>query len=643
MNIQFLVNTLNYYTKLYDEGHPAISDKEWDELYFKLQKLEEDTGILLADSPSNVIYWHKVPELKKIEHDHPMLSLDKTKDPQVIKSFLNGQPFVAMFKMDGLTCSLTYENGHLVRAETRGNGLVGEDIFHNMLTVKGVPVEIPYKEKLVVDGEIICRKDDFVPFEKEYKNPRNFAAGSIRLLSSKECQTRNLSFVAWEMIEGYSDITEFWRRLEKLEQIGFTIVPMVPDIQWVDDAIEALTEGFEAEHKIYPIDGYVFKFNDVKYGKAQGQTDHHLKNAIAYKLYDEEYDTKLIDIELSIGRTGVLTPVAIFEPIEIDGAIVERASLHNLSVMNDTLGEHPYKGQSIKVFKSNQIIPQISWADKDITNVDSELFIHKTSCPVCGGDLEVKNNDGIITIWCGNENCEGKLVNKINHFCGKKGLDIKGLSKATLEKLLDWGWIESIADLYSLSEKHGKEFVAKPGFGDKSVTKILNAIEDSKHTTLEAFISAIGIPLIGKTIAKEIVKYYPTWEEFREAVGGDWTCFDGFGPEMNAAINSFDYSEADRIAKLLNFKTPEKNEVINNTLEGKNIVITGKLINFKNRNELKAVIEKYGGKVVDSISSKTNILINNDVNSTSAKNKAAKDRNIPILSEADFIKQYIEN
>jgi len=654
MDMRYLINKLNYYTDLYDQGHPEISDKKWDELYFTLKQKEEETGVIYPDSPTQHIHYESVSKLNKVTHDHPMLSLDKTKDIQEVNEFLQAQPFVAMFKMDGLTCSLTYEHGELIKAETRGNGIVGEDIWHNAKVVKNIPLEIPYEGRLVVDGEIICRKDDFIPFQKEYKNPRNFASGSIRLLSSEECKKRNLSFVAWEMIEGYSNIKEFWRRLEQLHNIGFTIVPMVCDRQWVDEAFKIIKEQFKEEHAIYPIDGYVFKFNDVDFGKKQGQTDHHLKNAIAYKLYDETYATNLKNIEWTMGRTGVLTPVAIFDPIDIDGSTVERASLHNVSVMKEILGDCAYIGEPLQVAKMNQIIPQIVEAGPKY-NYEEIIALKKTpanciikKCPYCGYPITYKKSEGnVINAYCENELCESRLVNRLDHFCGKKGLDIKGLSKATLGKFIEWGWVESIEDIYHISETHESDFILKPGFGNKSVAKILKAIEDSKHTTLDAFISAISIPLIGRAVAKDLTNYFETYEDFRNAVDDDkydFSMLDNFGEEMNKSIKNFDYAEADRISKLLIFENPVVNNTqINNSLAGKTIVITGKLTTFKNRAELKAVIESHGGKVSDSISGKTDLLINNDINSTSSKNKAAKARNIPIVSELDFMKQYIEN
>lgn len=653
MDMRYLINKLNHYTDLYDQGHPEISDKEWDELYFTLKQEEEKTGVIYPDSPTQHIHYESVSKLNKVTHDHPMLSLDKTKDIQEVNEFLQAQPFVAMFKMDGLTCSLTYEHGELIKAETRGNGIIGEDILHNAKVVKNIPLEIPYEGRLIVDGEIICRKDDFIPFQKEYKNPRNFASGSIRLLSSEECKKRNLSFVAWEMIEGYPNIKEFWLRLEQLYNIGFTIVPMVCDRQWVDEALEVIQEQFKEEHAIYPIDGYVFKFNDVDFGKKQGQTDHHLKNAIAYKLYDEIYSTRLKYIQWTMGRTGVLTPVAVFDPIDIDGSTVERASLHNVSVMREILGDCAYVGEPLQVYKANQIIPQIAEAGPKYDygyviahgGVSANDVIER--CPICSGDVAyITSDDGVINAYCDNPLCEGKLINRLEHFCGKKGLDIKGLSKATFQKLIDWEWLENIEGIFNLNQ-YRNEWIKKPGFGIASVDKILKSIEEHRHTTLDAFISAIGIPLIGRTAAKDLTNYFETYEDFRDAVMDDTYNFfilDNFGEEMNNSIKNFNYAEADRISKLLIFETPVVNNIqINNSLTGKIIVITGKLTTFKNRAELKTVIESHGGKVSDSISGKTDLLINNNVNSTSSKNKAAKARNIPIVSELDFMKKYIEN
>lgn len=634
-----LINWLNERTKEYDAGHPTVSDKEYDDKYFKLICMEKESGIIYPDSPTQKIDYRIVNKLNKVEHNHKMLSLDKTKDVEAIKSFLGDKEYCAMPKMDGLTCSLRYFNGKLVSAETRGNGLIGEDILHNAKVIPSIPNTIAYKDELVVDGEIICTYKDFEEFSELYANPRNFAAGSIRLLDAKECKTRKLTFVAWEVIKGFEETTILTKRLILLNKLGFTTVPTMSSssAEHTSDIISALTSI--AKTMSYPIDGIVFKFNDCAYGRSLGETAHHFKNAIAFKFYDELYETELKNIEWSLGRTGVLTPIAIFNPVDDGESVIERASLHNVSVMYETLGEFPYIGQKIKVGKSNQIIPQIYEADKDSVNYIEDLKLHDipTICPVCGKNVKINDNDGIKTLVCDNPNCEGKILNIIDHFCSKKGLDIKGLSKATLEKLLDWGWIENISDVMSLSS-YRAEWIKKPGFGPKSVDNILNAIEAAKTTTLDKFISSLGIPMIGETVAKELVKYISTYEDFRDKVDNHFNFgkYDGFAENKTFAIWNYDYTEADKVFKYLTIKVEEEIEVNTETsLNGMKFVITGKL-NKYTRNQIKELIEQNGGKTVESVSKNVNYLINNDITSTSSKNLSAKKLNIPILSEEDF-------
>ncbi len=661
--IRTLINKLNECTEAYDKGTPLISDKDWDDMYFKLQSLEKETGIVYPDSPTQSIHFKTVSELQKKEHEYkPMLSLPKTKDVKELETFCfhKGKTiknksywdWFAMFKLDGLSCRLTYMNGVLVGAETRGDGIVGENVLHNAKVIKNIPKNIPCNSKdevIIVDGEVICKYQDFNAFQDKYKNPRNFAAGSIRLLDASQCANRNLSFVAWDLIQGYEDVDFNFRRFEILDDLGFETVPRVGDAETVQDAIDALDDMSE-EHSTYPIDGYVFKFESKAFCEELGRVEHHFNSAMAFKFYDDTYETRLKYIDYDVSRNGILTPVAVFDPIDFDGSIIERASLHNISVMKEILGDTPYAGEKIWVIKSNMIIPQITKADKkDYGDIIAAGGVtvglggdYGVLCPICGSLTSIKvSESGVETLYCDNEECPGKLAQQIDHYCGKKGLDIKGISRATIEKLLDWGYINGIIDIYNL-EEHQADWKSKPGFGEASVNKILQAVSEAgRHPVLEAFISAIGIPLVGRTVAKEIVKYYPTWDEFRAAVGGDWTEFEGFGPEINRSINTFDYTEADNIAKLLTFKETNSNVIENNSLAGKVIVITGKLKEYKNRDELKSIIIANGGKVTDSITSKTDLLINNDVNSTSAKNKAAKDRGIPIVSELDFMKQYL--
>ena len=636
--IRPLIDKLNYYTKMYDEGHPEISDREWDDMYFQLQSAERFYNVYYEDSPTQRVNYQVVNELNKVEHNHKMLSLDKTKDTDVVSSFIGSQPYLAMLKMDGLTCSLRYIGGKLVSAETRGNGLVGEDILHNALVVKNIPNKIDYTEELIIDGEIICKYSDFEKFSNEYANPRNFASGSIRLLDSAECAKRNLSFVAWEVIKGLED-NSFSKKLNSLSSLGFTVVDNVITKNYEEDI--KLLKHF-AEQKGYPIDGIVFKFDDVEYGKSLGETGHHFKNAIAYKFYDEEYETTLLDIEWTMGRTGVLTPVAILNPIDIEGTEVSRASLHNISIMEELLKYAPFKGQKVYVYKANMIIPQISRSEELFmdTVVDKFEYIHiPETCPICGGATKIVQENESKILMCDNPQCEGKLVNRIEHFFGKKGLDAKGISKATIEKLISWGWVESITDVFELS-KHAKEWKNIQGFGEKSVTNILESIERSKSCALESIISAAGIPLIGRTVARDLAKRFNTYEDFRDAIrnGFDFTKFDGYGYEMHKAISTFNYTELDNIVE--KYLTIEKNNDIINVEKLKDLTfcITGKVHIWKNRDELSAEIEKLGGKVTGSVSKNTNYLINNDVNSTSAKNNKAKELGIQIISEEDFKK-----
>ena len=642
-SMQDLVNTLNYYTKLYDEGRPAITDAQWDEMYFQLVEMERSEGVYLPDSPTQKIDYQVVNELKKVKHNHPMLSLNKTKSIDEMNAFIGHKDFITMLKMDGLTCSLGYKKGRLVSAETRGNGIEGEDILHNIMAVKNVPKRLPQNIDLTVDGEIICTFDDFKEFENEYANPRNFAAGSIRLLSAKESAARNLRFVAWDIVNGFEATCDTLnKKLGHLLSLGFEIVPFSI---MEKDFNEALIEDFKkiAEQNSYPIDGLVIKYNKVSEYEACGRTDHHFKGGMAFKFADEEYETYLNNIEWTMGRTGVLTPVGIFEPVDTGDSIIERASLHNVSIMKQLLGT-PYQGQTITVCKMNDIIPQVTsggceMSKADIAGLD---FTIPTECPICGGRLEVVCEVDTEVLICTNDACEGKLVNRLDHFCGKKGLDIKGLSKATLGKLVDWGWVKEPADLFTLVN-YTKEWVQKPGFGPKSVENIMVAIETSRIPQLSSFICALGIPHVGKTLSADLVKYFDSYEEFKQAAqtGWDFTQIEGVGYEKASAIWNFDFAEADRVdAFMLGYENDDP-AAANTNLENTTIVITGKLNNFKNRDELAKEITSRGGKVTGSVSKNTHILINNDVNSTSSKNVSAQRLGIPIMTEEEFVNLYL--
>ena len=653
-----LIEFLNYHQDLYDRGTPQISDSEWDAAYLELKELETLGGYSLPNSPTQRIRYTVVNELKKVKHEYqPMLSLDKTKDIEEVKSFIGNKDWIAMLKLDGLTCRLTYEEGKLVRAETRGDGVEGEDITHNARVLSSIPQRVDYYDTLVVDGEVICDKTTFEQFKNEYANCRNFAAGSIRLLDSKECAKRGLTFVAWDVI-GEMKVTPnptlLTNKLAQLEHLNFYVVPFYcshdPDVS-LDETIATMQEPTD-----YPIDGIVFKWDNCKDYEAAGRTEHHFRGGLAYKFYDEEYETELLDIEWSMGRTGVLTPVAIYKDVEIDGAICNRASLHNLSITCELLGDSPLVGQKIWIYKANQIIPQISKAEEvgEKLGADPAYFWNDPElrflfppkeCPICGAPTEIRESDsGTVELYCSSDTCEGKLINRLEHFCSKKGLDIKGLSKATLEKLIDWGWIYFITDLFFLPA-YREEWIAKPGFGVKSVEKILAAIKEAQTTTLEQYISAWGIPLIGRTYARELANTFGDYDSFRESINNyfDFESLDGFGPEKHDAIMNFDYAEADYLVDRGTIRFKEKEAPLENSgnaLEGKTFCVTGKIKHWKNRDELSAAITAAGGKVTSSVSSKTNYLVNNDINSTSSKNLKAKELNIPIITEEELLAMF---
>lgn len=629
-----LIHVLNYHTKLYEEGHPSISDRQWDEMFFRLKQLEEKIGIVLPESPTYKICFDVVSELKKVKHNHLMLSLDKTKDFKVIESFIKNKDWIAMLKLDGLTCSLKYLNGNLVSAETRGNGEIGEDIFHNVKIIPSIPKTIPFKDELIIDGEIICKYKNFEPFKEKYKNPRNFASGSIRLLDSGECYNRNLTFVAWDVIKGgkYDYLS---CNLANLNSLGFSAVPCYID---KNITIEELIEHLKTTAKIfdYPIDGLVFKYDNIEEYNSLGHTDHHYRGGLALKFYDDIYETKVKDIEWTMGRTGQLTPVLIYDDIEINGTICNRASLHNISIMTELMGG-AYPGQKVFIYKANEIIPQVESAQSDNPNHIPMIEIPKV-CPYCGEPTEIRKDNNSEVLYCTNFNCNTRLINRLDHFCGKKGLDIKGLSKATLQKLINWEWVNSISDIFKLYS-HQSEWMKKPGFGQASVSKIINTIEETKKCSFDKFLCAIGIPLIGKVASKSLMKVFQNYKTFRKAIEeNDEQLYqiDGIGEVMINTLLNYDYTEADNIFDKYIQELADAPSLNDTVLKGKVFVITGKLKEYKNRDAIKALIESKGGKVTGTVTKNTSYLINNDINSSSNKNVTAKKLGIPIISETDL-------
>ena len=613
----------------YNTGDTIMEDREYDSLLEELRSLEQETGFVMMASPTHKVGYEVKSELQKVAHNHPMLSLAKTKDWNEFIIYFGSKDVIGMLKMDGLTCSLRYVNGELVSAETRGNGEIGEDIFHNIKTVKTVPQKIPYKDELIVDGEIICTYEDFEPFSTEYKNPRNFASGSIRLLDSNECAKRPLTFVAWNVIKGFDNENSFLRKLVLIDELGFTVVPWTSSFDW--DAKEFLVN--KAKKLGYPIDGLVGRFDDIKYGEGLGATSHHSNAAYAFKFGDETYETVLRDVEWNTTRTGIIAPVAIFDEVDLDGALTTRATLHNLSIIEQLeLGI----GDTITVYRSNMVIPKI---DDNLTR--SNTLKIPTVCPCCGHPTEVKYTDNSKVLMCTNPDCPAKKLARFTHFVSRKCMNIDGLSERTLELLIYNNLIKNFRDIYHLKEHVGK-LCTLDGMGKKSVENLLNSIEKSRDVKLENFIAALGIPNIGLSAAKAISKKFNgSHYDFILALSNDnydFSQIDDFGEITNKSLHDWWHSK-DPMVELLPM---EVNFIVEDTgsnanLDGKSFCITGSLTHYANRDALVKAIDDNGGKYVSSVSKKTDYLINNDKTSTSGKNKKAMDLNIPIISEEDFI------
>ena len=639
-----IISILNEKSKEYEEGHPTISDREWDDYYFKLIDIEKEAGFSLEDSPTKSIIYNCVNKLEKKVHPHPMLSLQKSKDLKDIEEWAGEKNLVAMPKLDGLTLALTYINGFLVAAETRGDGFIGEDVFHNAIVLKSVPKTILTTDKVVVHGEVIISDDNFQEVNKnsEYKHPRNYAAGAIRLLDSGECSRKEIEFVAFDLVEPRKE--NFSESLSYLYDLGFNVVSWWDNAHPIQKHVDTIVNDNKWENG-YPIDGIVYRYNYYEDYDAAGATAHHYNGGYAYKFYDQEYETRLKYFNWSMGTTGVLTPVAVFDPVVIDGTTVERASVHNISVLKEIFGD-PYYGQKIKVIKANQIIPQVVSAQKmlygEVIARGGVTLYWPEYCPVCGSTTEiVVSTGGTEVLCCTNPMCEGKFLTNIDHFCGKKGLDIKGLSKSTLGDLIAWGWITEYKDIYDL-KKYRSTWIKKDGYGAKSVDNILAAIEESKKCPLWRLLSAINIPLVGESTAKILAEHFKTYEAFSEAVSTnyDFTKLDDIGDITSTSIKVYNYNAVDDLIEKLSIKEEEKVSDADKILKGMKITITGKLKQYKNRDLLKSDIEKFGGSVLQTVTKNTNILIANEKEET-AKYKNAIKYNIPIMTEEEFIQQWL--
>lgn len=643
--IQELVKQLNEYRDVYyNEAISDVPDAEYDRLFDELSELENETGVVYANSPTQTVGYEVKSELEKVEHSHPMLSLDKTKSVDDLVKFAGDKDCILSLKMDGLTCLLTYENGELVQAETRGDGEIGELITHNARVFDNIPLSIDYKGHFEIEGEAIITYDDFnkinefLPEDKKYKNPRNLASGSVRQLDSKIAAQRHIKFIAWKVPTDIAS-SSFINRLQYAVELGFDTVPLLPirgncNAEFINIVIEQLQR--RANERNFPIDGLVATYNDITYGESLGMTGHHPKHSIAFKFYDEEVETVLKNIEWSMGKIGSLTPVAIFDPVEIDGTMVERASLHNVSILTKL---DLQIGDTIIAYKANQIIPQVK-ENLSAKDRESAYIRIPSQCPVCESSTQiVKENDSEV-LMCTNPHCKGKLLGRVSHFVSKKGMDISGLSEETIKKFIELGWITEITDVYNLGQ-HFDRLSTMSGFGKKSVDKLRKSIENSKTVRLDKFITSLSIPGIGTSQSKELTKEFRTWNDFRDASVGcyNFTQIDGFGDVLNKNIHSWfkDMCDiADKLASLMTFIVEGKQNA-DNSLDGKSFVVTGKVFRFKNRDEVKAEIEKRGGKVTGSVTKSTYALINNDIESNSSKNKKAKELDVQIINEDQLI------
>ena len=637
-----LIEILNNASNAYYNSTPNMTDYEWDKLYDELKALEKETKIIYPDSPTQNVGYKVLDEIKEVKHNHLMLSLDKCHTEQELIDFAKDKNCILSVKADGLTTSLHYIDGKLIGAETRGNGISGSDVLENVLNIKNVPHTIPYKDELIIDGETIIDWNTFNKINEnlpagqdKYKHPRNLVSGTITMLDTNIAASRNMRFIAWRVIKGLNEKSVLLG-LKEAEKLGFEIIPMWTYTNKSTDKenLSAMLSDLQdkANELDIPYDGAVMAYDDIEYGNSLGRTDKFFRHSISYKYEDELFETTLEDIEWNTSKTGLINPVAKFKETVIDGASVTRATLHNISyIENLQLGI----GDKIRIYKANKIIPKVH---DNLTRSNTWKLPNK--CPNCGGNVEVHNENGSKTLHCINDNCPAKLLGKLVHFCSKNAINIEGMSEATLQFLIGKGWVKSFQDIYKLDyyRQNWKEY---DGFGDKSVDKLLDAIEDSRNTTLDRFIYSLSIPQIGRSASKDIAKFFNNnYEEFKMyGTTINYTQIDGFGENMNNSLHKWlneNHIMMEELAKEFTFKK-EKNNSSSVDLLGKTFVITGSLTHYKNRDELVSIIESMGGKVSGSVSAKTSYLINNDTQSSSSKNQKAKQLNIPIISEQDFI------
>lgn len=608
-----------------------MSDKQYDDLYDELEGLEKETGVILAGSPTQKVQGEVVDYLPKVKHSKPMLSANKTKSLDDIKIFIGRNQVVQSWKLDGLTVVATFKNGKLIQAVTRGNGIVGEDVTHTFKHCINIPLQLSEPIDITFRGECVIPWDTFKAInealDEPYSHPRNLAAGTLRQLDANIAIKRQLEYYVFDVVEGY-DSGSLMKDYFFAASLGMPIVEhcIVTDLNICYDA-------FDPEEFRLPVDGLIYRYDDTAYGKSLGSTQHHSLDMMALKWADELYETTLTGIEWQTSRTGLINPVAVFSPVDLCGAITSRATLHNLSYIEDLeLGI----GDTIQIYRANMVIPKVH---DNLTR--SNTWTYPNICPTCGHLTEVHNDNGSKTLHCTNPACKAKLINRLVNFVSRKGMNIDGLSEETLTKFVEWGWIKNLFDVYNLTQ-YFSELKHKEGFGTRSVKKLQDAIENSKNVELDHFIAALSIPGIGTAQAKELAKKFKTWETFDEAGHGsyDFSTLNGFGEIANRNIHNWFYTmyQEDCIPQLVrNLHFINSNTEEDNRLSGMTFVITGALTHFANRDELKKELESHGAKVVGTISNKTSYLINNDINSTSSKNLKAIKLGIPIITENDLI------
>lgn len=650
--IKSLVEQLNIYRdEYYNNNNPSVTDEEYDKLFDELSQLEKSTGIVLSNSPTNSVGFEVKSKLDKVTHDISLLSLDKTKSLDDVRKFMDNKSCLIMLKYDGLTVKLVYQDGYLVQASTRGNGSIGEDITHNAKVFKNIPLNIPYKDKLVITGEAIIHKDDFEKINStlddkdKYKTPRNLSAGSVRQLDSSICANRCVYFMAFDVIEGLDGNSKF-DKLNALLDMGFYTEKyhrLPNDTLTLEDAIENLQEV--ATERYVPIDGIVIRYDDIAYSKAQGKTSHHYNDGIAFKFNDEAETTTLTDVEWQLSRNGVLTPVAIFDAVTIDGTNVSRASLHNISIIETLqLGLK----DKISVIKANMIIPQIV---ENFTK-SNDLKI-PTKCPICNEDTQIKQLNETKVLVCSNSECAGKQIQKFVYYVSKPCMNIDGLSEAIITKFIEHGFLTSLEDIYLLdrysneiinlqdiiTKKDGTTYVKK--FGEKNYQNLWKSIQDSRNCKFENFLTSLGINQIGKSASKVISKHFNgDWNSFYQAVrnGFDFTSLTDFGEVADSSLKVWFSNEknielVERLVSYLNFEKIVTQEVKDNPFLDKTVVVTGTLLNYS-RDGIKQKLETLGAKVTNSISKKTDFLIAGD--KAGSKLTKAQSLGVEVLSETDF-------